>query len=133
MAVSRMAARNEDAVGTLLEGAEDHQGAHPPSAGKADHPHIGWVLETSGARHVGAGIAAPVADQGDDVWLPAVGDRCRVAAGGGGDGPEDVLSGLAEATTYYWQVRAGNTSGSVEADGGEALAILTGKTALHAS
>lgn len=44
-----------------------------------------------------------------------------------GDTTSAVTAGLAESTTYQWQVRATNTAGSVSANGGTWFAFATGR------
>ena len=79
--VSGMTARNQHPVGALLESLEDHQRAHSASTGKPHQAHAGGVLETGGAGHVGAGIGAPITDQGDDVGLPTLGNGTGTTGG----------------------------------------------------
>ena len=71
VAVADVAAAHHDAVGPAGEGRHHQLRVDPPRAHHADDVHVGRVLQPRGPRVVGAGVRAPVAEEGDDPWLPA--------------------------------------------------------------
>src|SRR6185369_269589 len=68
VAVSRMAAGDEDAVGPFLEGAQDEDRVDSPGAGELEHPDVARVLHPAGAGQVRSGVGAPGADE--DYYFP---------------------------------------------------------------
>ena len=69
VAVGRVAAGDDHAVGAALERLEDEERVDAAGAGQADDAHVGRHLQAAGAGQVGAGVGAPVADEGDDSRL----------------------------------------------------------------
>lgn len=73
----RVAAADHHAVGAPGQGGRHHLGV---DASRAHHPHdvhVRRVLEPRRARGVGAGVRAPVAEEGHDARLPGLPGRRR--------------------------------------------------------
>ena len=66
VALTGMAADHQHAVGALLKGPNDVVGRHRSRAHHPDRAHVGRVLKAADTRQIGAGIAAPLAEKGDD-------------------------------------------------------------------
>ena len=73
VAVGRMAAADDHAVGAALEGLDDEQRVDAAGAGQADDAHVARHVQAAGAGQVGAGVGAPVAHEGGDARLEALG------------------------------------------------------------
>ena len=80
VAVGRVAAGDDDAVGAALEGLEDEERVDAAGAGQAHDAHVGRHLQAAGAGQVGPGVGAPVADEGGDLRLEAVLDVSAAVA-----------------------------------------------------
>ena len=70
MAIARMAAADEHAVGAFGEGLEDELRVHAARAHQADDPDIRGVFQARDAGQVGGGVGAPVAEKSHDSRLP---------------------------------------------------------------
>ena len=73
VAVAGVAAADEHAVGALGEGLQDELRVEAAGAHDPDDAHVGRVRHARGAGQVGRGVGAPVAEEGDDAGLEAVG------------------------------------------------------------
>jgi coenzyme F420-reducing hydrogenase delta subunit len=69
VAVGRVAAADDHAVGAALEGLDDEEGVHAACAGQTDEAHVARHVQAARAGQVGAGVGAPVADEGRDAGL----------------------------------------------------------------
>src|SRR3990172_683088 len=67
MAVVRVAAGHDHAVGPAAERLHEEHEIYPAGARETDDPDVGGVFNTARAREVGAGIGAPVADECYDL------------------------------------------------------------------
>ncbi len=71
MAVARMAARHQNAVGPVDEGLEHEERIHAARAGNADDAKVGRLNGTGGTGRVGAAVRAPVTQKTYDTELLA--------------------------------------------------------------
>lgn len=72
MAVAGVAAAEDHAVGSALEGTEDEHRVHTAGAGNADDLYIRGVLKPVRSGEIGTGVGAPVATERDDLRLEFV-------------------------------------------------------------
>jgi hypothetical protein len=72
VAVGRVAAADDDAVGAALERLDDEERVDASRAGEADQSHVARHVQAAGAGQVGAGVGAPVADEGRDAGFELV-------------------------------------------------------------
>jgi hypothetical protein len=78
MAVARVSAGNPDPVCTLSESCQKKLGIHPAGAGHPDCPDVWWILQSAHPGKVRGAIGAPVAEEGNYLWLPlAVSNICH--------------------------------------------------------
>ena len=72
MAVTRVSPGDPHPVRTMSEGGQQEFGAHPGGTGDPDDPDIWRVLESADAGKIGRTIAAPIAEEGRNFWLPVI-------------------------------------------------------------
>ena len=69
MTVADVSAGNQDAVGPFQESLEQKAVIDPAGTHESDQTNIGRILYAGHPRQVGPGISAPVANEGQDIWL----------------------------------------------------------------
>jgi len=69
VAVARMAAADEHSVGAVFQRGEDEAGVNATAAHHADAGDVGRIFHSGRSGEVGAGVAAPVAEQPEDAWF----------------------------------------------------------------
>ena len=69
MAVTGVAAAEDDTVGAPLKGPEDKHRIDPAGAGHPDDLNVRRVVQTVIAREIRTGVGAPVAAKGDNQRL----------------------------------------------------------------
>lgn len=67
MTFSRMAAHQQNAVRTALEGLDDQARMNHPGAHHTNDPQTGGILDPNGAREIGRGVCAPVARESQNL------------------------------------------------------------------
>ena len=66
MAIARMTATQDNAIGATSEGPQDKQRIDPAGAGNLNYFNIGRIIFASCASTIGPGIAAPITSKGHD-------------------------------------------------------------------
>ena len=69
VAIGGMTAAHDDAVGAALERLDDEERIDASGTRQADDAHVARHVQAAGAGKVGAGVRAPVADEGDYARL----------------------------------------------------------------
>lgn len=72
MTIARMTAGDEDSIDTVLKTGDDKEGVYPPRTGNPNDPNIGRILDSTNPSQVSPGIAAPVTEKGNYLWLPMI-------------------------------------------------------------
>jgi hypothetical protein len=72
MAVARVSPGDPHPVRTVSEGGQQEFRAHSGGTGNPDDPDIWRVLESADAGKIGRTIAAPIAEEGRNFWLPVI-------------------------------------------------------------
>ena len=70
VAVARVAAGDQHAIGALAQRLHDKHGVHPPRAGHADDAHVGRVLDARRAGQVGARRRSTSCTERPGSWVP---------------------------------------------------------------
>lgn len=69
MAVSNVAAGDQDPVGPLKKGLQEKSGLDPPGAHDPKETDLRRVGDPGNAGQIGPGVGAPMADKGEDEWF----------------------------------------------------------------
>ena len=72
MAVAGVSPGDPDTIRTAAESGQNEFWAHATGAGDPDNPDIGGILKAAYACQVGRTIAAPMAQESRNLWLPVI-------------------------------------------------------------
>src|SRR4030043_1438515 len=70
MTLSRVTTGNQNSISAGLQGLHYVKRINSSCAGNADNSYIRWILNSTDARQIGAGISTPVAEDGNNFGFP---------------------------------------------------------------